>query len=211
MAAGGGSSFPRRRNGRGAVRMKTDAELIALYRRGSRDAFEELFARHHRRVIHFCYRMTGDQARAEEAAQEVFLRIARAASTYQPTARFTTWVYTIARRTTLNFLRDEKEDGERVPIDPTGEGRDAENGIALPDSGRWGPDQAAWGSQLQERFLEALQKLPEGNRAAFVLNRGEGLSYEEVAAVLGVTAQAVKSRIFRAREALLAEISGLLE
>lgn len=191
--------------------MKTDAELMALYQRGSRDAFEELFARHHRRVIHFCYRMTGDQARAEEAAQEVFLRIARAAPTYQPSARFTTWVYTIARRTTLNFLRDEKEDGEKVPIDPAGEGRDAADGMALPDSREWGPEQAAWGAQLQERFLEALQKLPEVNRAAFVLNRGEGLSYEEVATVLGVTVQAVKSRIFRAREALLAELSGLLE
>jgi len=191
--------------------MRTDAELMVLYQKGSRDAFEELFARHHRRVIHFCYRMTGDQARAEEAAQEVFLRIARAASTYQPTARFTTWMYTITRRTTLNFLRDEKEPGEKVPIDTTGEGRDATEGISLPGRGDWGPEQVAWEAQLKGKLLEALQKLPEVNRAAFVLNRGEGLSYEEVATVLGVTVQAVKSRIFRARETLLAELSGLVE
>ncbi|HEU5360485.1 MAG TPA: RNA polymerase sigma factor [Candidatus Deferrimicrobiaceae bacterium] len=191
--------------------MKSDAELMALYRKGSRNAFEELFARHHRKVIHFCYRMTGDHARAEEAAQEVFLRIARAASTYQPTARFTTWMYTIARRTTLNFLRDEKEEGEKVPIHATGEEGDPAEGFPLPGPADWGPEQVAWEGELQARFAEALQRLPEVNRAAFVLNRGEGLSYEEVATVLGITVQAVKSRIFRARETLLEELSGLIK
>ena len=73
------------------------------------------------------------------------------------------------------------------------------------------PEQIAWGAQLRERFIKALQNLPEVNRAAFVLNRGEGLSYEEVATVLGVTVQAVKSRIFRAREMLFSELSGLLK
>lgn len=191
--------------------MRNDAELMMLYQRGSRDAFEELFARHHRRVIHFCYRMTGDQARAEEAAQEVFLRIARAASTYQPTAKFTTWMYTIARRTTLNFLRDEKEPEGKVPIDATGEGREAAEALSLPGPGDREPEQVAWESQLKEKFLEAMQKIPEVNRSAFILNRGEGLSYEEVATVLGVTVQAVKSRIFRAREAILAELGGLVK
>src|SRR5512134_2632070 len=100
--------------------MRSDEELMLLYKKGSRDAFEELFARHHRRVIAFCFRMTGDRARAEEAAQETFLRVARAAFTYEPRARFTTWMLQIARRTTLNFLRDEKERGEKLAI-PVGE------------------------------------------------------------------------------------------
>jgi RNA polymerase sigma-70 factor (ECF subfamily) len=191
--------------------MRSDAELMALYCRGSRDAFEELFARHHRKVINFCYRMIGDQARAEEAAQEVFLRIARAASTYQPTARFTTWMYTIARRTTLNFLRDEKEIGEKLPIHPVEEKGNWTEGLPIPGPRDLDPEQIAWEAQLRERFVEALQILPEANRSAFVLNRGEGLSYEEVATVLGVTVQAVKSRIFRAREMLLSELSGILK
>lgn len=183
---------------------------MALYREGSRDAFEELFARHHRKVINFCIRMTGDQARAEEAAQEVFLRIARAAAAYEPTAKFTTWMYTIARRTTLNFIRDEKGEGERLDA-PTGNGEETFSRAArLPGPDSLTPEYIAWSSQLREKFAEALRALPETHRAAFVLNRGEGLSYEEVAAVMGVTVQAVKSRIFRAREMLLDRLSGLI-
>jgi RNA polymerase sigma-70 factor (ECF subfamily) len=190
--------------------MRTDEELMELYRKGSRDAFEELFARYQRKVIHFAYRMTGDQARAEEAAQETFLRIARAAFTWQPKAKFTTWMYTIARRTTLNFLRDEKDDVDKVTIPPGEEGDDGSPALQLRGPGDLNPEEMAWSAEIQERFLAALQQLPEAYRSAFVLNRGDGLSYEEVAAVLGITVQAVKSRIFRAREMLMGSLSGLL-
>jgi len=190
--------------------MRTDEDLMELYRKGSRDAFEELFARHHRKVIHFAYRMTGDQARAEEAAQEIFLRIARAASTWQPTARFSTWMYTIARRTTLNYIRDEKEEGSKVPILPGEDGQDGSPALQLPGPAALNPEEMAWSAEIQERFVEALQLLPESCRSAFILNRGDGLSYEETAAVLGITIQAVKSRIFRAREMLMESLSGLL-
>ncbi len=190
--------------------MRTDEELMEFYRRGSRDAFEELFARHHRKVIHFAYRMTGDKARAEEAAQEIFLRIARAAFTWQPTARFSTWMYTIARRTTLNYIRDEREEGGKVPILPGEEGPDGSPALQLPGPAGLNPEEMAWSAEIQERFIEALQRLPETCRSAFVLNRGDGLSYEETATVLGITIQAVKSRIFRAREMLMESLSGLL-
>lgn len=190
--------------------MRTDEDLMELYRKGSRDAFEELFARHHRKVIHFAYRMTGDQARAEEAAQEIFLRIARAAFTWQPTAKFSTWMYTIARRTTLNYIRDEKEEGNKVPILPGEEGPDGYPALQLSGPAALNPEEMAWSAEIQERFVEALQSLPESCRSAFVLNRGDGLSYEETAAVLGITIQAVKSRIFRAREMLMESLSRLL-
>jgi RNA polymerase sigma-70 factor (ECF subfamily) len=188
--------------------MRTDEELMELYRKGSRDAFEELFARYQRKVIHFAYRMTGDQARAEEAAQETFLRIARAAFTWEPKAKFSTWMYTIARRTTLNFLRDEKDDAEKVTIH-LGDTEEGTPGLQLPGPADLNPEEMAWSAEIQERFVAALQKLPEAYRSAFVLNRGDGLSYEEVAAVLGITVQAVKSRIFRAREMLTTSLSGL--
>ncbi len=191
--------------------MKPDEDLMVLFRRGSRAAFEELFARHHRKVIHFCYRMTGDQASAEDAAQEVFLRVARGAATYEPTAKFTTWLYTVARRTTLNFLRDEKDERERAAASDA-EAAEGQSPLArIPGPDALNPESMAWSAELSQRFVEALQELPESHRAALVLNRGEGLSYDEVAAVLGVTVQAVKSRIFRAREMLLERLGGLLE
>jgi RNA polymerase sigma-70 factor (ECF subfamily) len=190
--------------------MRTDEELMELYRKGSRDAFEELFARYQGKLVHFAFRMTGDQAKAEEAAQETFLRIARAAFTWQPKAKFTTWMYTIARRTTLNFLRDEKDDADKVPILPGEENEDGSPALQLAGPHALGPEEMAWSAQIQERFVEALQQLPETYRSAFILNRGEGLSYEEVASVLGVTVQAVKSRIFRAREMLVESLSELL-
>ncbi|PWB66230.1 MAG: hypothetical protein C3F14_04500 [Deltaproteobacteria bacterium] len=190
--------------------MRTDEELMELYRKGSRDAFEELFARYQGKLVHFAFRMTGDQAKAEEAAQETFLRIARAAFTWQPKAKFTTWMYTIARRTTLNFLRDEKDEAEKVPIQPGEENEDGSPALQLAGPNSLGPEEMAWSAQIQERFVESLQRLPETYRSAFILNRGEGLSYEEVASVLGVTVQAVKSRIFRAREMLMESLSELL-
>ncbi|GAB4370880.1 MAG: RNA polymerase sigma factor RpoE [Deltaproteobacteria bacterium] len=190
--------------------MRTDEELMERYREGSREAFEELFSRHHRRVIQFCYRMTGDRARAEEAAQEVFLRIARAAATYRPTAKFSTWMFTIARRSTLNFLRDEKETGVKVPLAEEADREETPGAVEIEAPADFDPERIAWSAQLGDRFVEALQSLPETYRTAFVLNRGDGLSYEEVAAVLGITVQAVKSRIFRARETLMRELAGLI-
>lgn len=180
---------------------------MLLFRDGSREAFEELFSRHHRAVIRFAWRMTGDPSTAEEAAQEIFLRIARAAPTYRPTAKFTTWMYTVARRTTLNYLRDTEEARGTVPIVTEGEGDDGAYAIQLPGPDDRNPEQVVWEAQLAERFRKALGDLPEVYRSAFVLNRGDGLSYEEVAQVLGVTAQAVKTRIFRARQMLLSRLS----
>lgn len=180
---------------------------MLLFREGSREAFEELFSRHHRAVVRFAWRMTGDPSSAEEAAQEIFLRIARAAPTYHPAAKFTTWMYTVARRTTLNYLRDTKEDGVRVPILSEGGAEDVVYPLQLPGPDDRNPEQVVWEAQLAERFRVALGELPEGHRAAFVLNRGDGLSYGEVAQVLGITVQAVKTRIFRAREMLLSRLS----
>jgi RNA polymerase sigma-70 factor, ECF subfamily len=186
--------------------MRTDEELMAAFRGGDREAFETLFDRHHVKVIRFAARMTGDPGRGEEAAQEIFLRIARAASTWEPTARFTTWMYTIARRTTLNFIRDSKDDDTVLSL-PLGE--EDEDGPPIQLAGPTGfePERIVSNLQLRERLEQALAELPEGYRSAFLLAAGEGLAYQEVAEILGITMQAVKSRVFRAREMLAAKVS----
>jgi len=184
---------------------RSDEELVLLFARGSRDAFEELFARHHGRVVQFCYRMLGDRARAEEAAQEVFLRIARAAGAYRPTARFTTWMYQIARRTTLNYIRDEKDPPGKTALGvPEEEG--ADTAFEVPGPEVLDPARMAWSAQVRERVEAALAGMPEAYRSALVLVAAEGLSYGEAASVLGITVQALKSRVFRARRMLLASL-----
>src|SRR3972149_5784957 len=135
--------------------MRTDEELMRPYREGSRDAFEILFARYHRKIIHFAYRMTGEQAKAEEAAQETFLRVARAAATWQPTARFSTWLYTIARRTTLNYIRDQKDEVEKESILPGEEYKDGRYAPQLPGPSALNPEEMAWNEEVRERFAAA--------------------------------------------------------
>jgi RNA polymerase sigma-70 factor (ECF subfamily) len=185
-----------------------DEVLFARFRDGDREAFSLLFDRHWRKVVHFALRMTGDFARAEEAAQETFLRVARGAASWEPRARFTTWLFTVAYRATLNLLRAEGKAGETVSLDR--EDDDGDLLLPVPAGPRTlEPDRLAEDREARERILSALSSLPEGTRGAFVLVAGEGFSCEEAAAVLGVTVQAVKSRVFRAREALARELSTL--
>jgi RNA polymerase sigma-70 factor (ECF subfamily) len=186
----------------------SDEDLFARFRDGDREAFSILFDRHWRRVVHFALRMTGDLARAEEAAQETFLRAARAASTWEPRARFTTWLHTVAYRATLNLLRAEGKGVDALSLDR----EDEEGGLLLdPPAGprTWEPDRIAEDGEARERILSALAALPPGVRGAFVLVAAEGFSCEEAAAVLGVTVQAVKGRVFRARESLCRELATL--
>jgi RNA polymerase sigma factor (sigma-70 family) len=152
--------------------LRTDEELMLLFREGSREAFEELFSRHHRAVVRFAWRMTGDPSAAEEAAQEIFLRIARAAPTYRPTAKFTTWMYTVARRATLNYLRDAKEDGEKVPILSEGEGEDGVYPVQLPGPEDRNPEQVVWSAAGASR---PPSRIPGSVPRRVRLNRGTAL------------------------------------
>lgn len=180
---------------------------MALFQEGDRGAFEDIFERHHGKIVNFAFRMVRDQGKAEEAAQEIFMRVARAAPRWQPTAKFTTWLYTIARRTTLNFIRDHDDGFDTVSLSAGDDPDVDEAPIQLAGPDDWNPETIAWSGELSGRFRDALDSLPEGLRAAFVLGVGEGLSYEETASVLGITVQAVKTRIFRARERLLNSLS----
>src|SRR5580765_4125043 len=103
--------------GTAAAVLDLDAELMLRVKEGDGASFGILLEKHRSPVVHFLFRMVQNQAVAEELAQEVFLRVYRSRSTYEPTARFTTWLFRIATHLALNFLRDQKHEKFQERLD----------------------------------------------------------------------------------------------
>lgn len=173
-----------------------DAALMVAFQRGNESAFRTLFERHARSMVAFCHSFVRDSARAEELAQEVFLKLHQSAPRYQPSARFKTFLYRIASNHCLNELRR----GEYGARTAAAHDREVPDLDALP-GGAPTPEDEALGDALQRAVGELLERLPERQRAAFAMCRFQGLSYEEIAEVLEVSIPAVKSLIHRATEA----------
>jgi RNA polymerase sigma-70 factor (ECF subfamily) len=173
-----------------------DAALMLAFQGGDEAAFRALFEKYGRATMAFCRRFVKDDARAEELAQDVFLKVHASAARYQPSARFRTFLYRIATNHCLNELRRGEYQARPEP-DPL-----AGNGAPLdPDAlpgGQPGPEEMARGHALSRQVEALLARLPETQRAALVLARFEGLSYEEIAQVMGTTVPSVKSLVHRA-------------
>jgi RNA polymerase sigma-70 factor (ECF subfamily) len=170
-----------------------DAALMLAFQQGDEGAFRTLFERHARAMFAFCHQFVRDAARAEELAQDVFLNLYRARDRYRATARFKTFLYRVASNHCLNELRRSEHSARQIsgpedaPADPD----------SLP-SGAAGPEEVAQGKALEAAVRDLMARLPEKQRAALVLCRFEGLSYEEIAQVLETTVSAVKSLVHRA-------------
>ncbi len=166
-----------------------DRTLAARLRAGEAAAFEELVRRHQHRVFGVAARMLGSAAEAEEAAQEVFLRVYRSVGGFRGDARLSTWLYAITSRVCLTRLA-------------AGERRLARRGeealTRLPDGGA-GPGAALERSELEAALHRAIAELPEERRIVVVLRDLEGLAYEEIAAALDLPLGTVRSRLHRAR------------
>jgi RNA polymerase sigma-70 factor (ECF subfamily) len=186
-----------------------DVRLMLAFRAGDDAAFDALFVRWAGRLLRFLERMVRDPSVAEELVQETFLRVHRARSRYEPDAKFSTWLYTIAANVARNELR---RPFRRAPHDSTD---------ALGDDGRprelaaeEAPVDEIVSARRQSADVEAaLQRLPERQRAALWLAAVEGLPYAEVAQALETTESSVKALVHRARVALaeqLAEASAAL-
>ena len=190
---------------------------VALMRRtgaGDEAAFAELVHRHQSRVIGTVARMLGADAAAdaEDVAQQVFVRVWKSAARYEPTAKFTTWLFTITRNLVFNELRRRKSRPTfslDVPSDPTGETDARARDSADPAAPS--PDEHIREQEVQRAIDEAVAQLPEMQRMALVLRRYEDLPYEEIARVLDLTIPAVKSLLFRARIDLRERLAGFLE
>ena len=187
-----------------------DALDIALMRRvkhGDTGAFRELIEAHQARVIGTVAKMLGGDSDAEDVAQQVFLRVWNSAARYEPTAKFTTWLFTIARNLVFNELRRRKRHPTTSLDIEDEEGRHRE----APDTTSRAPDASVLDAELQDAIQKAINELPEAQRMAVVLRRFEALSYEEIGTILEISVPAVKSVLFRARTELRERLQKYLE
>lgn len=170
-----------------------EAQWMAEFvRTRDRVLFERLFDRYRRRMVTYAYKFVRRRDRAEELAQDVFIRV-YTCKTYRPDAPFRAWLYQVATRVCLNEVRRREYSVKLEALD-----REPADSV--------GPDGALEGAQLSQRLMQRLAELPEKQRAAFVMCRFEGLSHEEISKALEVSNSSTKSLIHRALEALRAEV-----
>jgi RNA polymerase sigma-70 factor (ECF subfamily) len=186
-----------------------DVALMLRVKQGDRTAFTALVDRYKRPITNLIFRTIGDPTEAEDIAQTVFVQVWRSAHRYRDSARFSTWIYTIARNLCLNEIRRRsrhRADSLDAPHPETEEAA----GTHLEDRGAVAPPDAILQGELESKIQAALADLPETQRTAVLLFRQEELSYEEIAEVLGCSLSATKSLIHRARETLRLRLKAYL-
>jgi RNA polymerase sigma-70 factor (ECF subfamily) len=186
-----------------AVALERDAELMLRVRAGDSSSFTLLLEKHRGPVIHFVYRMVLNQAIAEELAQEVFLRVYRSRESYEPTAKFTTWLFRIATHLALNWIRDGKNERGQESLDS-----EIQEGVGrqVADRNRTVEQVLVYRVRLKE-VRDAIDLLPAKQRAAVLMHKYQEMEYSQIAKALGCSESAVKSLLFRAYETLRSRLS----
>lgn len=180
--------------------------LVDALKSGDRDSFAHMVTRYRESVIRICRGYVGSHEDAEDLAQEVFVEVYRSISKFRGDSQFTTWLYRMAVNKSLNYLRYHKK---RFRIYKSAESASEETLMNFPDDAR--TDIGVIESDHRKALREALDKLPESQRTAFILNKYEELSYNEVAAVMETTLSTIESLIFRARQNLQKYLSDYYE
>jgi RNA polymerase sigma-70 factor (ECF subfamily) len=195
---------------RSDLRTLDDAALVAEYLGGRRRAFQELADRYHQRLLNFIYRTIGDRDRAEDLVQETFVRVYRHLHRFDPTKKFSTWIYTIASNLAKNELRNRSRN-PMVLFQAIKKNWEADHRPLQWEDSSYSPDDLFRKRHLREQVEKAVAELPEHHRVVFVLREMEGKTYEEISEITGVTLGTVKSRLNRARNRFAQIIGPMLD
>ena len=182
------------------TRLTPDADLIAAIKKGNLDAFTALVDRHQRSLINFFYHCAWDRQVAEDCTQEVFLKLYMHLGTYEPKAKFTTFLYRVARNLWIDKLRASK--GKMVSLEATS---DAGDDKPLKDRIRAEgemPVETLTRQEAEEKLKRAIDVLPDEQRMVVTLSELQGMKYQEIAEILDVPVGTIKSRMFTAMNRL---------
>ncbi len=186
-----------------------DAELVARVQKGDKRAFDLLVLKYQRKIMRLLSRMIRDPAEVEDVAQEAFIKAYRAIAQFRGDSAFYTWLYRIA----INTARNWQASNSRRPSSPnvieTQDGETFSQIDNLTDIST--PESVAASREIVETVNQAIGALPEDLRTAIVLREIEGMSYEDIAQTMNCPIGTVRSRIFRAREAIAAQLRPVLD
>lgn len=200
-------SHPRGESQRQALEELSEGALVARAQQGQNLALEEIIRRHEAKVLRFGLRMCGNRDEAEDLVQDTFLAMTRTLDGFRGEASVSTWLFSIARSYCIKKRRRSKFAPKSIA---SLEDQDSAGAMHLPDAERL-PDEQLAGAQVQRALDHAISSLKPMYREVLVLRDIEGLTAPEVSESLGVTVQAVKSRLHRAREQVRVEVSPLLD
>ena len=185
-----------------------DTELIDAIKGAKIGAFTALVDRHQRSLINFFYHLGSDRQGAEDCAQEVFLRLHRHLATYEPEAKFTTFLYRVARNLWIDRLRSAAVHGKLVSLEaPSGPGEDRTLRERVSGGGP-SPVEILSKRETEAALKRAIEQLPDDQKTVLVLSEMQGLKYQDIAAVLEIPVGTVKSRMHTAMEKLKEMMAG---
>ncbi|MGA7380259.1 MAG: sigma-70 family RNA polymerase sigma factor [Terriglobales bacterium] len=187
----------------------SDADVMLRVKAGDDAAFEFLVQKYRRPMVSYMYRMCHNPAAAEDLAQEVFLRVYRSRGNYEPSAKFTTWLYRIATNLAVNHARDSRH--ERPENTVSVDEPDQETGLALdlPDTSL-SAEEALLRRERMAAIRQRVQSLPDRQRTAVIMHKYQQMDYHQIAEVLKLSESATKSLLFRAYETLRVQLKEFL-
>ena len=185
-----------------------DEDLVLRVQQGDKSAFDFLVIKYQHKIIQLVNRYVKDPSEAQDVAQEAFIKAYRALGNFRGDSAFYTWLYRIAINTAKNYLVSRSRRSSDYQVDV----QDAEAIENAPQlQGMETPERLLLNQEIIDTIQEAIDKLPEDMRTAIMLREFEGMSYEEIAETMECPVGTVRSRIFRAREAIDNKLNPLLE